>query len=143
MNSLYIIHYIISNKIHSHIIECVGPETITLKGILENLLNLIEKKRILISLPLILAKFLLLLVIFSSFNCRILFTKLLESWISSNLSCFNNSALGKKSNSSKISDLEKPYGGLGISILSTPKGVMSDQNARKNNVGGEVLCEVF
>ena len=44
---------------------------------------------------------------------------------------------------SKIGDLEKPYGGLGISILSTPKGVMSDQQARKNNVGGEVLCEVF
>ena len=44
---------------------------------------------------------------------------------------------------SKISDLDKPYGGLGISILSTPKGVMSDQQARKNNVGGEVLCEVF
>tara|TARA_Y100001936_G_scaffold234683_1_gene262032 strand:+ start:262 stop:660 length:399 start_codon:yes stop_codon:yes gene_type:complete len=44
---------------------------------------------------------------------------------------------------SKINDLEKPYGGLGISILSTPKGVMSDQKARINNVGGEVLCEVF
>ena len=44
---------------------------------------------------------------------------------------------------SKISDLDKPYGGLGISILSTPKGVMSDQQARKNNVGGEILCEVF
>ena len=44
---------------------------------------------------------------------------------------------------SKISDLENPYGGLGISILSTPKGVMSDQQARKNNVGGEILCEVF
>ena len=44
---------------------------------------------------------------------------------------------------SKINDLEKPYGGLGISILSTPKGVMSDQQARKNNGGGEVLCEVF
>ncbi len=44
---------------------------------------------------------------------------------------------------SKISDLKKPYGGLGISILSTPKGVMSDQKARKNNVGGEILCEVF
>ena len=44
---------------------------------------------------------------------------------------------------SKISDLQKPYGGLGISILSTPKGVMSDQEARKNNVGGEILCEVF
>ena len=44
---------------------------------------------------------------------------------------------------SKITDLPKSYGGLGISILSTPKGVMSDQQARKNNVGGEVLCEVF
>ena len=44
---------------------------------------------------------------------------------------------------SKISDLKKPYGGLGISILSTPKGVMSDQQARKNNVGGEILCEIF
>ena len=44
---------------------------------------------------------------------------------------------------SKISDLSKPFGGLGISILSTPKGVMSDQEAKKNNVGGEVLCEVF
>jgi len=44
---------------------------------------------------------------------------------------------------SKITNLSKPYGGLGISILSTPKGVMSDQQARKNNVGGEVLCEVF
>ena len=44
---------------------------------------------------------------------------------------------------SKISDLPKIYGGLGISILSTPKGVMSDSKARKNNVGGEILCEVF
>ena len=44
---------------------------------------------------------------------------------------------------SKISDLQSIYGGLGISILSTPKGVMSDNQARKNNVGGEILCEVF
>ena len=44
---------------------------------------------------------------------------------------------------SKISELEKPYGGLGISILSTSKGVMSDQQARQKNVGGEILCEVF
>ena len=44
---------------------------------------------------------------------------------------------------SKIKELPKPYGGLGISIISTPKGVMSDQNARVNNVGGEILCEVF
>ena len=44
---------------------------------------------------------------------------------------------------SKIDELQKAYGGLGISILSTPKGVMSDQQAKKNNVGGEILCEVF
>ena len=44
---------------------------------------------------------------------------------------------------SKIKELQKPYGGLGISIISTPKGVMSDQKARDNNVGGEILCEVF
>ena len=44
---------------------------------------------------------------------------------------------------SKIKELPKPYGGLGISIISTPKGVMSDQKARDNNVGGEILCEVF
>ena len=44
---------------------------------------------------------------------------------------------------SKINDLIKPFGGLGISILSTPKGVMSDHQAKKNNVGGEILCEVF
>ena len=44
---------------------------------------------------------------------------------------------------SKINDLQKSFGGLGISIISTPKGVMSDQKARDNNVGGEILCEVF
>ena len=33
--------------------------------------------------------------------------------------------------------------GLGISIISTPKGVMSDNAARENNVGGEILCRVF
>jgi small subunit ribosomal protein S8 len=33
--------------------------------------------------------------------------------------------------------------GLGISIVSTPQGVMTDANAREKNVGGEVLCQVF
>ncbi len=33
--------------------------------------------------------------------------------------------------------------GLGLSIVSTPKGVMSDANARSNNVGGEIICTVF
>jgi len=44
---------------------------------------------------------------------------------------------------SKISDLGKVYDGLGISILSTPKGVLADHDARSQNVGGEVLCRVF
>jgi small subunit ribosomal protein S8 len=43
----------------------------------------------------------------------------------------------------KIKDLPKVYNGLGISILSTPRGVMSDHEARQANVGGEVLCKVF
>ncbi|HJO69378.1 MAG TPA: 30S ribosomal protein S8 [Rhodospirillales bacterium] len=44
---------------------------------------------------------------------------------------------------SKIKDLERVYSGLGISILSTPRGVISDAEARESNVGGEVLCRVF
>lgn len=44
---------------------------------------------------------------------------------------------------SKISELKPYYAGLGMQILSTPKGVMSDQKARAANVGGEVLCRVF
>ena len=44
---------------------------------------------------------------------------------------------------SKIKNLSTVYGGLGISILSTPMGVMSDNEARDANVGGEVLCQVF
>ena len=44
---------------------------------------------------------------------------------------------------SSVSELPRVYNGLGVSILSTPKGVMSDADARENNVGGEVLCRVF
>lgn len=44
---------------------------------------------------------------------------------------------------SKIKDLPRIYNGLGIAILSTPRGVMSDAEARAANVGGEVLCRVF
>ena len=44
---------------------------------------------------------------------------------------------------SKIKDLPRVYNGLGIAILSTPRGVMSDNEARAANVGGEVLCQVF
>ena len=44
---------------------------------------------------------------------------------------------------SGINDLKKSYSGLGISILSTPRGVLSDNEARTANVGCEVLCQVF
>ena len=44
---------------------------------------------------------------------------------------------------SKIKDLPKVYNGLGIAILSTPKGVLSDAEARTEHVGGEVLCNVI
>lgn len=43
----------------------------------------------------------------------------------------------------KIKDLPRVYNGLGISILSTPRGVISDAEAREAHVGGEVLCKVF
>jgi small subunit ribosomal protein S8 len=42
-----------------------------------------------------------------------------------------------------LKDLPRVYNGLGISILSTPQGVMSDNEARAAHVGGEVLCRVF
>ncbi len=51
------IYHVISNNIYSKIIECIGPETITFKEILQKLLNLIDKKRILFPLPLIMAEF--------------------------------------------------------------------------------------
>ena len=44
---------------------------------------------------------------------------------------------------SSVADLPRVHNGLGISIVSTPKGVLSDAEARENNVGGEVLCTVF
>lgn len=44
---------------------------------------------------------------------------------------------------SGIKDLGRVYNGLGISILSTPQGVMSDHEARDAHVGGEILCRVF
>jgi small subunit ribosomal protein S8 len=43
----------------------------------------------------------------------------------------------------EVSVLPKPYNGLGVAVLSTSKGVVSDTAARQFNVGGEVLCELF
>jgi small subunit ribosomal protein S8 len=44
---------------------------------------------------------------------------------------------------SAVRDLTTVANGLGVAILSTPKGVMSDSRAREENVGGEILCNVF
>lgn len=40
-------------------------------------------------------------------------------------------------------DLPRPLGGLGMAIISTSRGIMSDRQARQANVGGEVLCYVW
>ena len=44
---------------------------------------------------------------------------------------------------SKSKNLEKVLGGLGIAVISTSKGLMTDRKARKENIGGEVLCYVY
>lgn len=43
----------------------------------------------------------------------------------------------------KVKDLKPTLGGLGITILSTPKGVMTDKEARKNKIGGEALFRIW
>ena len=44
---------------------------------------------------------------------------------------------------SNVREMPRVYGGLGVTIVSTPQGVMTDHEARAANVGGEVLCKVF
>ena len=44
---------------------------------------------------------------------------------------------------SRATSVPRVMNGLGLAILSTPKGVMSDTEARKNNLGGEIICRVF
>ncbi len=44
---------------------------------------------------------------------------------------------------SSAESLPKINNGLGIAIISTPKGVMTDVNARKQKIGGEIICKVF
>jgi small subunit ribosomal protein S8 len=43
----------------------------------------------------------------------------------------------------RSSEIKPPYDGMGIAVLSTSKGIMADKQARKENVGGEVLCTIF
>ena len=44
---------------------------------------------------------------------------------------------------SRATSIPKVMNGLGLAILSTPKGVMTDTDERKNNIGGEIICRVF
>ncbi|MCI5888599.1 MAG: 30S ribosomal protein S8 [Brachyspira sp.] len=46
-------------------------------------------------------------------------------------------------NYSKAKDLPKVLGGLGVAIISTSKGLLTDRKARKENIGGEVLCYIY
>ena len=43
----------------------------------------------------------------------------------------------------KVAEIPRVYNGLGIAVVSTPNGVMADRDARDQNVGGEVLCNIF
>lgn len=44
---------------------------------------------------------------------------------------------------SSVENLPKVYNGLGVSVIATSKGVMSDNDARQNNASGEILCKMF
>lgn len=46
-------------------------------------------------------------------------------------------------NYTKVSEIPRVLNGLGIAILSTPRGVVTDRKARQENVGGEVLCHIW
>ena len=52
-----------------------------------------------------------------------------------------NEFLAKKF--SKVDSISKIKNGLGVSIVSTSKGIMSDNDARMKNIGGEIICRVF
>lgn len=43
----------------------------------------------------------------------------------------------------KASEVKKINGGLGLAIISTPKGIITDDEARKQHLGGEVICHIF
>ena len=95
------IHYVISNNIYSKIIECVGPEIITFKEILERLLKLIGKKRILLPFPLKLAEL--------SASLFEIFTKPLLTRDQLRLLKYENIASGKYKTNSDIGMPSKRY----------------------------------
>jgi len=95
------IHHVISNNIYSKIIECVGPEIITFKEILQRLLNLIGKKRILLPFPLKLAEL--------SASCFEIFPKPLLTRDQLRLLKYDNIASGKYKTNSDIGIPSKRY----------------------------------
>jgi small subunit ribosomal protein S8 len=44
---------------------------------------------------------------------------------------------------SKCADLPEPLDGLGVAVISTSQGILSDRECRKRNIGGEILCSVY
>ena len=95
------IHHVISNNIYSKIIECVGPEIITFKEILQRLLNLIGKKRILLPFPLKLAEL--------SARCFEIFPKPLLTRDQLRLLKYDNIASGKYKTNADIGIPSKKY----------------------------------
>ena len=75
-----------------------------------------------------------------SIKIALKYTKENNESVITNISRISRPGLRKYSNSS---DLPRVLNGLGIAIVSTSKGVMSDRDARKQGVGGEVLCYVY
>ena len=75
-----------------------------------------------------------------SIKIALKYTKENNESVITNISRISRPGLRKYSNSS---DLPRVLNGLGIAIVSTPQGVMTDIDARKKRVGGEIICKVF
>ena len=81
-------------------------------------------------------------IVDSKYNAIDVSLKYSSNGVPAILEIYKISKSGKRVYSS-IKDLNVYYSGMGISVLSTSKGVMSDRTARQKNVGGEVMIKVF
>lgn len=59
------------------------------------------------------------------------------------ISCLKRVSRPGLRNYSKAKDIPQVLGGMGIAVLSTSKGLLTDRRARKENIGGEVLCYIY
>ena len=75
-----------------------------------------------------------------SIKIALKYTKDNNESVITNISRISRPGLRKYSNSS---DLPRVLNGLGIAVISTSKGIMTDKKARKMNIGGEVICHVY